>query len=70
MYDYTPLMEVCTLNLYYYYYYYFRTHKQGSALSVVLYFLVASGSEQFQIAAIFRDKDISKCSYNLFLVVE
>ena len=53
----------------------FRTHKQGGALSVILYFLVASGSERFylvatQTAAIFGDKDISKCLTNLFLVVE
>ena len=52
----------------------FCTHKQGGALSVVLYFLVTSGWERFSLvlktAAIFGDKDISKCSYNLFLVVE
>ena len=27
----------------------FRTHKQGGALSVILYFLVMSGSEQFSL---------------------
>ena len=27
----------------------FRTHNQGSALSVTLYFLVASGSERFSL---------------------
>ena len=27
----------------------FRTHKQGGALSVILYFLVASGSERFSL---------------------
>ena len=51
----------------------FRTHKQGGALSVTLYFLVASGSERFsltQTAAIFSDKDTSKCLTNLFLVVQ
>ena len=29
--------------------YIFRTHKQGGALSVILYFLVASGSERFSL---------------------
>ena len=52
----------------------FRTHKQGGALSVILYFLVVWLGGIFsstQTAAIFGDKDISKCSYNnLFLVVE
>ena len=51
----------------------FRTHKQGSALSVILYFLVVWLGVIFsstQTAATFGDKDISKCSYNLFLVVE
>ena len=48
-------------------------HKQGSALNVILYFLVVWLGEIFsstQTAAIFSDKDISKSSYNLFLVVE
>ena len=51
----------------------FRTHKQGGALSVILYFLVVWLGAIFsstQTAVIFDDKDISKCSYNLFLVVE
>ena len=51
----------------------FRTHKQGGALTVILYFLVVWLGVIFsstQTAAIFGDQDISKCSYNLFLVVE
>ena len=51
----------------------FRTHKQGGALSVILYFLVVWLEAIFsstQTAVIFGEKDISKCSYNLFLVVE
>ena len=45
----------------------------GSALSVILYFLVIwLGAIYFstQTAAIFGDQDISKCLYNLFLVIE
>ena len=52
---------------------YFRTHKQGGALSVILYFLVVWLGAIFsstQTATIFGDKDISKCLTNLFLVVE
>ena len=44
-----------------------------SALSVILYFLVVWLGAIFsshQIAVIFGDENISKCSYNLFLVVE
>ena len=51
----------------------FRTHKQGGALSVILYFLVVWLGAIFsstQTTAIFGDTDISKCSYNLFLVIE
>ena len=51
----------------------FRTHKQGGALSVILYFLVVWLRAIFsstQTAAIFGDKDISKCLINLFLVIE
>ena len=51
----------------------FCTHKQGGALSVILYFLVIWLGGIFsstQTAAIFGDKDISKCLTNLFLVVE
>ena len=51
----------------------FRTHKQGGALSVILYFLVIWLRAIFsstQTAVIFGDQDISKYSYNLFLVVE
>ena len=51
----------------------FHTHKQGGALSVILYFLVIwlrAIFSSIQTAVIFSDKDISKCSYNLFLVVE
>ena len=29
--------------------FFFRTHKQGGALSVILYFLVTSGSERFSL---------------------
>ena len=49
------------------------THKQGGALSVILYFLVVWLGAIFssiQTAAIFSDKDISKYLTNLFLVVE
>ena len=45
----------------------------GGALSVILYFLVVWLGAIFsstQTAAIFSDQDISKCLYNLFLVVE
>ena len=45
----------------------------GSTLSVILYFLVVWLGAIFsstQTAAIFGDQDISKCLYNLFLVVE
>ena len=51
----------------------FCTHKQGGALSVILYFLVVWLGVIFsstQTAASFGDQDISKCSYNLFLVVQ
>ena len=51
----------------------FRTHKQGGALSVILYFLVIWLRTIFsstQTTVIFSNKDISKCSYNLFLVAE
>ena len=51
----------------------FRTHKQGSALSVIIYFLVIWLGAIFsntQSAMIFADQDISKCLTNLFLVVE
>ena len=51
----------------------FRTHKQGSALSVILYFLViwlGAIFSSIQTAVIFSDQDISKCLTNLFLVVE
>ena len=51
----------------------FHTHKQSGALSVILYFLVIWLGAIFsntQTAEIFSDKDINKCSYNLFLVVE
>ena len=51
----------------------FHTHKQGGVLTVILYFLVIWLRAIFsstQTAAIFDDQDISKCSYNLFLVVE
>ena len=43
----------------------FCTHKQGGALSVVLYFLVVWLGAIFsntQTAAVFGNKDISKCS--------
>ena len=42
----------------------FHTHKQGGALSVILYFLVIWLGAIFsstQTAVIFVDKDISKC---------
>ena len=45
----------------------------GGALNVILYFLVVWLRTIFsstQTAAIFGDKDISKCLYNLFLAVE
>ena len=45
----------------------------GGAESVILYLLVVWLGEIFfstQTAAIFNDQDISKCLYNLFLVVE
>ena len=45
----------------------------GSAFSVILYFLVIWLGAIFsstQNAVIFGDQGISKCSYNLFLVVE
>ena len=45
----------------------------GSALSVILYFLVVWLRVIFystQTAAIFGDQDISKCLYNLLLFVE
>ena len=45
----------------------------GSALSVTLYFLVIWLGVMFsstQTATIFGDQDISKCLYNLSLVVE
>ena len=45
----------------------------GGALSVILYFLVVWLRVIFsstQITVIFSDQDISKCLYNLFLVVE
>ena len=51
----------------------FHTHKQGGALSVILYFLVVWLGAIFsstQTAAIFGDQDISKCLTNLFLVIE
>ena len=53
----------------------FRTHKQGSALSVILYIhpgrvWLGAIFSSTQTAVIFGDKDIRKCSYNLFLVVE
>ena len=53
----------------------FRTHKQGGALSdnyIVLPGHVWLGAifSSTQTAVIFGDKDISKCSYNPFLVVE
>ena len=51
----------------------FNTHKQGGALSVILYFLgiwLRAIFSSTQTAAIFGDKDISKCLTNLFLVVE
>ena len=51
----------------------FRTHKQGGALSVILYFLVVrlgAISSSAQTAAIFGDRDISKYLTNLFLVIE
>ena len=55
-------------------YYIFRTHKQGGALSVILYLCghvwLGAIFSSTQTAVIFSDKDISKCSYNLFLVVE
>ena len=47
---------------------YFCTHKQGGALSVILYFLVVcleAISSSTQTAVIFGDQDISKCSYDL-----
>ena len=46
----------------------FRTHKQGGALSVILYFLVVWLGAIF--SSTFGDQDISKCLTNLFLVVE
>ena len=51
----------------------FRTHTQGGALTVTLYFLVVWLGVIFsstQTAAIFGDQDISKCLTDLFLVVE
>ena len=45
----------------------------GGALSVILYFLVVWLGAIFsntQTTVIFGDQDISKCLYNLFLVVE
>ena len=53
---------------------YFHAHKQGGALSgVCSYFLVIWLGAIFsstQITAIFSDQDISKCLYNLVLVIE
>ena len=51
----------------------FRTHKQGGALNVILYFLVVWLRviiSSTLTAAIFSDKDISKCLTNLFLAIE
>ena len=51
----------------------FRTHKQGGALSIILYFLAVWLGAIFsstQTAAVFGDKDISKYLTNLFLVAE
>ena len=51
----------------------FSVHTCSGALSVILYFLVVWLGAIFsstQTTAIFGDQDISKCSYNLFLVVE
>ena len=51
----------------------FHTHKQGGALSVILYFLIIWIGAIFsstQTAVIFSDKDICKCLTNLFLFVE
>ena len=45
----------------------------GSTLSVIFYLLVVwlgAISSSTQTAEIFGDQDISKCLYNLFLVVE
>ena len=50
-------------------YYIFRTHKQGGALSVILYFLViwlGAIFSSIQTATIFGDMDISMCSYIYF----
>ena len=52
---------------------YFVHTSIGSALSVILYFLVSWLRTIFcstQTAAIFGDQDVSKCLYNLFLVVQ
>ena len=51
----------------------FHTHKQGGALSVILYFLIIWLGAIFsstQTAVIFGDKGIGKCLTNLFLVIE
>ena len=51
----------------------FRTHKQGGALRVILYFLVVWLGVIFsstQTAVIFSVQDNSKCLTNLLLVVE
>ena len=54
----------------------FRTHKQGGALLSQCYIVLPGrvwlGAifSSTQTAAIFGDKDISKCLINLFLVVE
>ena len=53
----------------------FHIHKQGGALSVILYILhgciwLGAIFSSTQTTAIFGDKNISKCSYNLFLVIE
>ena len=45
----------------------------GIALNIILYFLViwlGAISSSTQITASFSDQDISKCLYNLFLVIE
>jgi len=46
---------------------YFRTHKQGGALSVILFFLVVWREAML---AILGYEDISKCLNNLFVAVE
>ena len=44
----------------------FRTHKQGGALSVILYFLVTSGSEQFSLVLKPLRFSVIRISYNLW----